>query len=82
MWLFKQQADIFQTPVPLLPFLNSAPCNQVHNPVSGTHTAFACWIFDSLQIEDFFFQIIILLSALSEPGTPPLVCLPDQMILI
>lgn len=54
MWLFKQQADIFQTPVPLLPFLNSAPCNQVHNPVSGTHTAFACWIFDSLQIEDFF----------------------------
>lgn len=56
MWLFKQQANIFQTSVPLFPFLNSDPCDQGHHPglVRYTHTAFACWIFDSLQIEEFF----------------------------
>lgn len=72
----KQQAKSFFQSVPLLPLLISGLCNQVHNPghnpVRYMHTAFACWIFDSMQLKDFFFQTITLLSALPQPSTPPL----------
>lgn len=56
--------------------VTSGLCNQVHNPghnpVRYMHTAFACWIFDSMQLKDFFFQTITLLSGLPQPSTPPL----------